>query len=261
MGLESALLSSLHATLSAQATLILNFLGFEFFRRYYLNRKHLLHGRPLFCSSDAFDFNSPVEASGFSTLSLIAARSHFHKVNIRQDSELAHGVMWNRTNLTLLRQFSRTPLPGNAISLRSICDPRPSDLTIDTYSLCPVCDTPSTRSCLFCDQNFCATHIYICADCTAQFCGDCLDAHRADGHWSDSDTAAELAHTQHSNSRSLDGLPGRRPDSSLGHHLPDLAANNDYRTQASWIAPLAVFRSLFTLFFVRLTASNSGACL
>ena len=59
--------------------------------------------------------------------------------------------------------------------------------------LCPVCDIASGQSCFDCEQQFCANHIYSCADCGNQFCGDCLDAHHADGHWSDSDTASELA--------------------------------------------------------------------
>ena len=62
--------------------------------------------------------------------------------------------------------------------------------------LCPVCDIESRKSCFDCDQHFCANHIYSCADCGNQYCGDCLDAHRADGHWADSDTALEFASTQ-----------------------------------------------------------------
>jgi hypothetical protein len=56
-----------------------------------------------------------------------------------------------------------------------------------------VCDIASGKSCFDCEQQFCANHIYSCADCGNQYCGDCLDAHHADGHWSDSDTAFELA--------------------------------------------------------------------
>jgi len=56
-----------------------------------------------------------------------------------------------------------------------------------------VCDIASGKTCFDCEQQFCPNHIYSCADCGNQYCGDCLDAHHADGHWSDSDTAFELA--------------------------------------------------------------------
>ncbi len=58
--------------------------------------------------------------------------------------------------------------------------------------LCLVCDTACSASCAVCDQDFCSNHLYLCLDCNNQYCSRCLDDHRADGHWSDSDTAAEL---------------------------------------------------------------------
>jgi hypothetical protein len=58
--------------------------------------------------------------------------------------------------------------------------------------LCLVCDIACSVSCAVCDQDFCSNHLYLCLDCNNQFCSRCLDDHRADGHWSDSDTAAEL---------------------------------------------------------------------
>lgn len=61
---------------------------------------------------------------------------------------------------------------------------------------CLVCDVQSFASCTVCDQEFCSTHLYLCADCDSQYCGNCLDDHRAHGHWTDSDTAAELSHAQ-----------------------------------------------------------------
>jgi hypothetical protein len=61
---------------------------------------------------------------------------------------------------------------------------------------CLVCDTQASRSCPVCGQNFCSTHLYYCADCDGQYCGNCLGDHDAEGHWTDSDTAAELSHTQ-----------------------------------------------------------------
>jgi hypothetical protein len=56
-----------------------------------------------------------------------------------------------------------------------------------------VCGIASGKSCFDCEQQFCVNHIYACADCSNQYCGACLDAHHADGHWADSDTAFELA--------------------------------------------------------------------
>ena len=61
---------------------------------------------------------------------------------------------------------------------------------------CLVCDTTSTESCHCCGQDFCRTHLYPCIDCGIRFCGACLEDHHADGHWSDSDTSAELVRSQ-----------------------------------------------------------------
>src|SRR5579864_871926 len=58
--------------------------------------------------------------------------------------------------------------------------------------LCLICGAHSSASCLVCDEHFCSNHLYRCLDCNNQYCSRCLDDHRADGHWSDSDTAAEL---------------------------------------------------------------------
>jgi len=59
--------------------------------------------------------------------------------------------------------------------------------------LCLVCGTHSSASCPVCDQDFCSNHLYVCLDCDNRYCGSCLDDHRADGHWTDSDTATELS--------------------------------------------------------------------
>ena len=66
----------------------------------------------------------------------------------------------------------------------------------DDAPLCLVCDTPSCNSCPACEQDFCEMHLYLCADCGNQYCGKCLDEHHAEGHWTDSATAAELDHAQ-----------------------------------------------------------------
>ena len=79
-----------------------------------------------------------------------------------------------------LNVFVRASLPGP-----------PLDAT--ALPLCPVCGITSGKSCFDCEQQFCVNHIYACADCGNQYCGACLDAHHADGHWADSDTAFELA--------------------------------------------------------------------
>lgn len=57
---------------------------------------------------------------------------------------------------------------------------------------CPDCGLPSGPTCPSCDGAFCAAHLYCCGDCDSSFCAACLADHRFDGHWSDSDTAAEL---------------------------------------------------------------------
>jgi len=73
----------------------------------------------------------------------------------------------------------------------------PTNFTTHQPHRCLVCDTPCAQSCCFCDQDFCSSHLYPCADCDIQCCGSCLDDHHSDGHWSDSDTSAQLARSQH----------------------------------------------------------------
>jgi len=68
--------------------------------------------------------------------------------------------------------------------------------------LCLVCDAHCFASCVACDQDFCSTHLYACPECDNHYCSRCLDDHRADGHWSDSDTAAELSRGWSNNSGS-----------------------------------------------------------
>jgi hypothetical protein len=132
---------------------------------------------------------------------------------------------------------------------------------------CPVCDAPSTHSCLDCDQSFCGTHIYSCADCATEYCGNCLDAHRSDGHWSDSDTAAELAHARRIHSGPLYDHHGPRPARHSTRLRPsDLRPELTHNPQlhhrparrSSWTAFLAALRSF--LFFPRPTAVHAGAC-
>jgi hypothetical protein len=61
---------------------------------------------------------------------------------------------------------------------------------------CPICDSASTKSCHHCDQDFCCAHLYSCPECYTHLCGACLEDHFADGHWSDSETSAELSRSQ-----------------------------------------------------------------
>ena len=58
--------------------------------------------------------------------------------------------------------------------------------------LCLICGAHSSTSCPVCDEDFCSNHLDRCLGCDNQYCGRCLDDHRVDGHWTDSDTAAEL---------------------------------------------------------------------
>lgn len=103
-------------------------------------------------------------------------------------------------------------------------------------SLCLVCGTAPCKSCLVCDQDFCVNHLYLCTDCDNRYCGSCLDEHRADGHWSDSDTAAELNHTQ---SRCSEQASCRYHASAISP-----SARNQSTALRSWPATLTWFTSL-----------------
>jgi hypothetical protein len=74
--------------------------------------------------------------------------------------------------------------------------------TVPAGRLCLVCDAHCFTSCVVCDQDFCSTHLYACPECDNQYCSRCFEDHRADGHWSDSDTAAELSRGWRNNSAS-----------------------------------------------------------
>ena len=106
---------------------------------------------------------------------------------------------------------------------RSSCKPSPPALDRPSgdhrLQLCPTCDATSTASCPDCSQSFCCQHIYSCPECGDKLCGKCLDAHLADGHWSDSDTAAELAHAGHMTTTSASGQSGYRL-SGASTHIP-----------------------------------------
>jgi hypothetical protein len=95
----------------------------------------------------------------------------------------------------------------NELVRASLADP-PSDAI--ALPPCPVCGIASGKSCFDCEQQFCANHIYSCADCGNPYCGDCLDAHYADGHWSDSDTTFEFAASRGVVCASFVNSPDRR---------------------------------------------------
>lgn len=129
----------------------------------------------------------------------------------------------------------------------------PSDATTDKHpQLCPVCGRESVNQCACCDQDFCSNHIYFCVECGAQYCSDCSDAHHADGHWGDSDTAAELAHAQR-----LGG--GRARD--LRDRSPSGAPFDQSNSQPSLTLLLTPFVSLLALVLRRCVVIQPEACL
>jgi hypothetical protein len=124
--------------------------------------------------------------------------------------------------------------------------------------LCLVCDLASAKSCSDCEQQFCVNHIYSCADCGNQYCGACLEAHHADGHWADSDTAFELASAQAvvraSSVNRLDLPSSGFPRDSISLLLEN-AAGNQHRHSSSSIP--ATLKSLFSFLLQRLTPLTS----
>jgi hypothetical protein len=269
MSYQSLLLSWFYATLQP-SLLILSLGGFKLLYWNYLDRNHASHGKFSSVSACISGFNSSIETSNLLTLCLVPAKPRLrsHKIPPRPASSFACDLKLNRTPAASLTVEPKA-FPNAVASLQFLRDPHPTDPTVDNHSLCPVCDTPSTSVCPCCDQNFCSTHIYICTDCNTTCCGDCLDTHRADGHWSDSDTAIELAHGQYSGRGRLDGSCGRQAcnslnrelNSPLSYRLQYLAPNNHSHAVAAWIAPLAAFRSRIALLFAQLSVTHSGACL
>src|SRR5262249_15034650 len=69
--------------------------------------------------------------------------------------------------------------------------PRDSPAHADSRC-CSICAIPATLLCPCCEIQFCRSHVYQCADCQARLCGRCLDLHRLEGHWSDSDTTSAM---------------------------------------------------------------------
>jgi len=98
-----------------------------------------------------------------------------------------------------LRQAVKAPKKH---CLSSSPSPVHSANTFPADRLCFVCDAHCFAACAVCEQDFCSTHLYACPECDNQYCSRCLDDHRADSHWSDSDTAAELSRGWRNNSAS-----------------------------------------------------------
>jgi len=69
----------------------------------------------------------------------------------------------------------------------------PTTLSERVADACPVCGELAHSDCRLCGGKFCHRHVYICPDCDIALCGGCTDLHITEGHWSDSDTAREMA--------------------------------------------------------------------
>jgi hypothetical protein len=142
-------------------------------------------------------FPASVDSTHAHQLSITYAHPHSR---VRHDSPSSvHSGLLSADDPVTLSRFLDDPRPGfescalapsvsstNSLSNCSSDDARP----------CLVCERASCNSCPVCEQDFCETHLYRCADCGNRFCGNCLDDHRSDGHWTDSDTVTELNHAQ-----------------------------------------------------------------
>lgn len=128
-------------------------------------------------------------------------------VNLRQLSSIHPCLLPAATRATL---FPLIDVPQTALKSHAFTQAvAPSNPSVESSSSsftqnlpeCLVCDIQSSGSCPVCGQDFCSTHLYLCAECGNQYCSNCFDDHNSDGHWTDSDTAAELSHAQHSGSK------------------------------------------------------------
>ena len=222
----------------------------------YLGPTQVLHEKFVSFPAYRIDSSIPLEAPEFFTLSLTQTEFRAHarskKMNRYEGADITQSLTQNYARLTLATSVPEIFFT-NVDSPRLCGSRRPPAPATDSHSLCLICGIPSTHTCLECDQHFCGTHLYTCGDCNAQCCGDCLDAHRSNGHWGDSDTAAEQAHTHHASRASHCRL--------LDLRVLDPVTNNQSNRRSSWLTLLLALRSLPALFFPRLTASPSGACL
>lgn len=111
-------------------------------------------------------------------------RTWFHKAQ----TAIAQSVY--KTSFHTAPQGSITPPKQPPLDCQNFParDPQPS---------CSTCGLPANASCPCCEDKFCHTHIYQCRECQISFCGDCLDLHSLEGHWSDSDTARAMVDSIH----------------------------------------------------------------
>jgi hypothetical protein len=130
--------------------------------------------------------------------------------------------------------------PYLSLSARNLHLSKPNGLSPDQPQLCPICDATCTAPCPDCSQSFCIRHIYSCVECGAELCSNCLDSHHADGHWSDSDTAAELAHVQYMAAKSVPGHPDHKLSgvSAVVPAIARSAASSALTSFVSWLAQL-----------------------
>jgi hypothetical protein len=119
----------------------------------------------------------------------LAKRSIPQPVISRHGSKYASSEHGDRPHLRHATEARKKHAPS---STNSPDDPFHSANTFSADRLCLVCGVHCSASCGVCDQDFCSIHLYVCVECNDQYCSRCLDDHRADGHWTDSDTAAEL---------------------------------------------------------------------
>ena len=137
--------------------------------------------------------------------------------------------------------------------------PQPDFPSSDGEPACFVCAIAASESCYCCDQRFCRRHIYQCAECQTAFCGDCLDLHAAEGHWSDSDTAAALADSSY---RGFHGgcspITSRSPEATTTQTSTTASATNvSSRSTFEKVLHLLSFATLFSIFAaLRLEASR-----
>jgi hypothetical protein len=144
---------------------------------------------------------------------------------------------------------------NHAQSLQFLNPPstEPNDAAVGKHlQLCPVCEVASSEPCSCCAQDFCSNHIYSCVECDDKYCSTCFDAHYADGHWGDSDTAAEQARSRYIG----DGQVCWQLDLS-----PAVYPACDQSNGRSTWTTLKLFRSFLALAFRRCVVVQQEACL
>ncbi|MCU1255071.1 MAG: hypothetical protein JWM83_1370, partial [Candidatus Angelobacter sp.] len=138
-------------------------------------------------SPDAFP--ASVDSTHAHQLSITCAHPHSR---VRHDSPLdVHSGLLSADDPVTLSRFLDDPRFGFescALALSVSSTNFLSNSSSDDARPCLVCERAPCNSCPVCEQDFCETHLYRCADCGNRFCSNCLDDHRSDGHWTDSDT-------------------------------------------------------------------------